>query len=244
MELLVLGDIHGRNTWKEYTKDINTFDKVIFLGDYVDDFTKTDEEIILNLKEIINFKKSKYHKVELLLGNHDMLYYTIPNNRLWRCSGYRETYALQINQLFQKNKNCFKPCYQLGNWFFSHAGLNKGFLKNLQKRVPKSVIDIKNKDYATYINEIFKATPNYLADISYYRGGNSDYGGPFWADLREFSENSYISKLNQVCGHQPVEEIQTKEFGKGKTKMIWIDTESHPSGKEPSKITLQIGKNG
>ena len=40
MKTLLLGDIHGRNIWKEIIKK-ETPDRVVFIGDYFDSFDIT-----------------------------------------------------------------------------------------------------------------------------------------------------------------------------------------------------------
>ena len=76
--ILIIPDVHGRDFWKEAV-DNNKYDKIIFLGDYADpyDFEGiTDEVTIENLKSIIAYKQQNPNKVILLLGNHDLHYYS------------------------------------------------------------------------------------------------------------------------------------------------------------------------
>ena len=68
MRICAIGDIHGRNDWEKV--DPNKYDKIIFVGDYVDSFDIPTGEILKNLENIIAFKKEYYDKVILLLGNH------------------------------------------------------------------------------------------------------------------------------------------------------------------------------
>ena len=65
-KIITLGDIHGYDTWKsalnywrpeEETSLVSEFDYIVFIGDYVDDYTQTDEQIYKNLVEIIELKK-------------------------------------------------------------------------------------------------------------------------------------------------------------------------------------------
>ena len=70
MKIKVIGDIHGKDTWKKYN-NFNDCDIIVFLGDYVDSFYESNETIYNNLEEIIQFKKDNKNKVILLLGNHD-----------------------------------------------------------------------------------------------------------------------------------------------------------------------------
>lgn len=67
------GDIHGRKFWKKPCENIEPYDKVIFLGDYLDPYGFEGisiEECIPNFKEILELKKNNMDKVVLLLGNH------------------------------------------------------------------------------------------------------------------------------------------------------------------------------
>ena len=71
--ILVCGDIHGRRFWKEPCKNLDKYDKVVFLGDYLDPYGFEGievEDAIENFKEILELKKNNMDKVVLLLGNH------------------------------------------------------------------------------------------------------------------------------------------------------------------------------
>lgn len=55
MEYIAVGDIHGsRNAWKRI--DPPNYDKVVFVGDYVDGKTATDREILGKLLVIMKLK--------------------------------------------------------------------------------------------------------------------------------------------------------------------------------------------
>lgn len=57
MKILVLGDIHGHDSWKEAIKRESP-DKIVFLGDYFDCFAKiTPKEQVKNFKEILALKE-------------------------------------------------------------------------------------------------------------------------------------------------------------------------------------------
>lgn len=57
MKIRVIGDLHGRDWWKRKVETGDS-DLNIFLGDYVDSYTVSDKQIINNLLDIIEFKKS------------------------------------------------------------------------------------------------------------------------------------------------------------------------------------------
>ena len=71
---IVLGDIHGSTYWKTVVEE-NPACRYIFLGDYLDPYEKIPRnQLINNLKKIIQLKKERNDDVILLLGNHDMHY--------------------------------------------------------------------------------------------------------------------------------------------------------------------------
>lgn len=57
MKTIVLGDIHGRRVWMDVV-NTQTFDKVVFLGDYVDSFDVSGKDQLENLMDIVAFKKA------------------------------------------------------------------------------------------------------------------------------------------------------------------------------------------
>ena len=70
-KILTIGDIHGREIWKEFV-DIKSLLSsnsnipeylYIFLGDYVDSYDISGDKIIENLLEIIKFKTLYPHKI-------------------------------------------------------------------------------------------------------------------------------------------------------------------------------------
>ncbi len=56
-KIVCIGDIHGRNIWKEILDNEKDFDEVVFLGDYFDnrDGIGVDKEIS-NFKDMLNYK--------------------------------------------------------------------------------------------------------------------------------------------------------------------------------------------
>jgi len=131
-KILVIGDTHGRNEWKGFCKTPENYDKIIFLGDYVDSFHYSDEHIIKHLEDLITFKKKFKTKAELLYGNHDFQYFINMPFR-YSCSGYRMSCANKLHEIFKQNKALFKAAYQTGDTLFTHAGLTHGFWNTLKQ---------------------------------------------------------------------------------------------------------------
>ena len=73
-KIVVIGDIHGRDTWKEIIAKEEPFDKVVFLGDYFDSYYISFKNQFINYNEIIKYKDDNKDKVITLFGNHELHY--------------------------------------------------------------------------------------------------------------------------------------------------------------------------
>ena len=112
MKILVLPDIHGRRFWENAVEIIDSCDKVLFLGDYLDPYDFEDilvRKAIDNFRKIIDFAKSHPSKVVMLLGNHDMPYYSDDYRALsnYHCRWSREWHYV-IKGIFEENNQLFK----------------------------------------------------------------------------------------------------------------------------------------
>jgi hypothetical protein len=198
VKTVTIGDVHGDSFWKDIILDVYKYDKIIFVGDYVDSFTKTNEEIYNNLAEIINFAKEYKDKVVLLLGNHDLPYYipsTINGARVYWCSGFRSVMWYDLHDLFKNNKDLFLPCYQYKNYLWTHAGVSKLLYWDLVSCSKNAKLNI-----GKVITEEFENRTPFLFNVDFQRGGADTYGGIFWADLRETYKN-IPEDLHQIVGH-------------------------------------------
>jgi predicted phosphodiesterase len=129
MKVIAIGDIHGRTVWKDIVEK-ETFDKVIFIGDYFDTHEKiSPEQQKTNFKEIITYKKAHMDKVVLLLGNHDFHYLRDANETY---SGYQMWHKTDIGEMLHAaiDQNLMKMCHSVGFVLFSHAGITKTWCEN------------------------------------------------------------------------------------------------------------------
>ncbi len=213
MRIAVIGDIHGRSIWKELIKQIeetNDYNKIVFLGDYVDSFDVDNSSMLYNLNELINYANSNQKQVELLLGNHDVQYMletpTVATSVL-RCSGYRPEMHWSFYELYNKNKHLFKIAYQYDNYIFSHAGISKGWYEYSAK--PQIFeAGINSDNIATQMNQLLEYQKKCLFDVGYWRGGINKNGGILWADKNETNREP-LNEYHQVVGHTRVKEIKT-----------------------------------
>lgn len=129
MKILAVGDIHTKQ-WiiDEVEKLIPKYDRVIFVGDYADDFGKDGLESIDTWHKLYMLQQVHGDKVKLVLGNHDYIYV---NKTPSLQTGYNGVTQLSINS----------PNYKyLRDWLlglpivieedgihFSHAGIAEGW---------------------------------------------------------------------------------------------------------------------
>lgn len=165
-KVIILPDIHGRTFWKYALEHIDEFDKVIFLGDYLDPYPHegiTFDESVENFKEILEFKKNNIDKVELLIGNHDCHYIWLD---FMNCSRLNRSRRKEMNKLYNDNYELFRIAYLLNDkYLFSHAGVYKEWL---------AANSIELNDFLDKPISFWNGTYNtFLEDLSYYRGGNN-----------------------------------------------------------------------
>ena len=199
--MIIIPDVHGRVFWKEIVK--NSEDKIIFLGDYVDPYPGENISLIGaldNLSEIIDYKKSNPSKVILLLGNHDFMYMDSEHNK-YSCRHDFENEP-KITKLLMNNRDLFQMNYSIEVknklYIFSHAGILKPWIEKYKKlfgEFPGS-LDKINELYRNWDSEFISS----LLEISYYRGGWSDFGSMIWSDVREHSV-SCEENIYQIFGH-------------------------------------------
>ncbi len=255
MKILTIGDVHGRDLWKFHTHgshyEFNLWetacqagadptdydfwkeytyaqvDKIIFVGDYVDSFDKTNEQILENLQEIITFKKALGDKVVLLLGNHD-IQYIVPNEI---CSGFRGEMQFDLKQIFSENIDLFKVAHlekgQDGSkWLWSHAGVTSGWYEkdllrdmNSEKyrhyNITKEFFEEREREVDEVINKAFELRMRTLWNVDSHSGGYCVWAGPVW--VRPYIMNYWPMKgYNQIMGHTPqgaVWEVDEDEDG-------------------------------
>lgn len=206
MKHIIIGDLHGKDCWREI--NIKKYDKVVFLGDYVDSFTISDFAIYENLKNIISLRKRNPNKVVLLLGNHDIQYLYFPR---FQCSGFRPTMQSQLTSLFNNNKNIFQIAYQKENYIFSHAGITNSWYNEFLRIPILEKIKDENDTLADLLNKVDQTGQRYILHTAgYFRGGDGN-GGVTWADKKE-TTTDMLKGYHQVVGHTVIKEVETIRY--------------------------------
>lgn len=211
--ILVIPDVHGRLFWLDKTNDISDYDKVIFLGDYLDPYKDeniTVEDAIENFKKIIQFKKDNLDKVILLLGNHDLPYYSqkyYDDCKPW-CgfSRYSYDYAKEIKEIFAENKDLFTLVHIQDDIIFSHAGFRQWWVDFVNRYDGEMNIYINTDDINNFLeaNKLLTSDNIGLLSIcSDIRGGayRNRNGSCIWADASEFLYDDPLDKYKQIFGH-------------------------------------------
>ena len=224
-KILIIGDTHGRNIWKTFA-DISfllaadaesagyapfepDYDYYVFLGDYVDSFTESNQTIRENLLDIIKFKTLYPDNVILIWGNHDVFYWrNLPWIKLdnWM-SGYRPEMHYDLFEIFNTNYDKFQVAFQLDNYIFSHSGIHFGWYHYVFTKAIKGM-GWGDLSVADQINEAFKIRLDCIFDVDHYRGGHKKVGGPLWCDKRLIDKKPLLN-THQIVGHNPVNDITT-----------------------------------
>lgn len=117
----LIGDIHGRSTWRQLVKEdaIN-----VFLGDYLDPYVADEDSVgddeYANLQAIIHYKQ-QHPETILLLGNHDLHY-------LWdeHYSRYNGAYAARFAELIRSHWHLFEAAFAPSEHVLvTHAGVTR-----------------------------------------------------------------------------------------------------------------------
>lgn len=179
MKHIIIGDLHGRDVWKNIIFD--QYQKAVFLEDYVDSFTLSDQVILSNLKEIIQLKKKYAEKIVLLLGNHDLQYLHYPK---YFCPGFRPSIQRELTFLFRTNRHLFRMAYQSRNTIFTHAGITNTWFRRFSNSIAASKSMTVTSSIANLINAVeLSQYRDILYTTSPYRTGQEDDGGILWADF-------------------------------------------------------------
>ncbi len=222
-QTVIVPDVHGRHFWHRAVPHAKAGGRVIFLGDYIDPYPQEDidpQEAIGEFKRIIEFAGRFPENVVLLLGNHDLHYFTREPSRMEGGSLDDDNGEL-IRSLFLDNRHLFTMTFsmEVGDrlWLFSHAGILRGWVR---ENMP-SILSMEGKDRdraleaSRRLNDMWtdfdygKDRPNfidrYLAQVSSLRGGGFEFGSPVWADYREFDketgQRTSFEGVYQVFGH-------------------------------------------
>jgi len=226
MTTLIIPDVHQdiQSVKKIFAvEDLNSFDEVIFLGDWFDSFYEPPKvasfkDTCLFVRDLV-WENNKNKKMVFLVGNHDLAYiynnkkggYTsvAPSITYW-CSGVTKSKIGTFRQVFYDKGlkddwflENFKIAHRSQGWIFSHAGM-------VNRQIPygftvDQVIDEVLPDVWLNFRNVAYRQNALISAVGVARGGQDNTGGLLWLDYHnEFHASSDIGK--QVFGHSYVPE--------------------------------------
>jgi hypothetical protein len=222
MKIITIGDLHGLDNWKSI--DPKRYDRIIFLGDYVDSFFIQDFNIVYNLEEIIRFRIKYPDKVILLLGNHEISYLY----SMYRCSGYRPRIAQHILKLLNDHSKLFSLSFQQSNYLWTHAGLQ---LDYFNKYIQPVVMNSGDGNISSVLNRLYERIFEPLFEVGPERNGeDGNIGGPLWVHSTVLAK-SPLNGYHQIVGHTPVRTVtHIKNYPLGNTSVTFCDCIEHGDG--------------
>ena len=200
-KILIIPDIHGRTFWKSAVES-GDYEKIVFLGDYTDPYEMegiTNRDALKNFKSIIAFKQQNPEKVVLLLGNHDLHYYSGYYYELTGGVRYDPVSAVVLQRIFAKYHSFFQLAWETdwGNkhYLFSHAGVTQSWLKRN--------LELIRKPDARHLNRLLHSNDGLesLSQVGKMRWGNYPSGSMVWADIVELLESKPLPDTYQIVSH-------------------------------------------
>lgn len=195
MKIIALGDTHGKPYWKKIITS-ETFDKIIFMGDYLDSFDISKEDQINNFLDILEYKRANKEKVVLLIGNHDY-HYMMGVSETY--SGFSQTTKVIVEPILEQaiKERLFQICFEIDDFLFSHAGVTKTWCRDNE---------INMKFPVKSINNLFKESLTPFSFNGWNPYGDDITQSPLWVRLKSLL-NDRIDRYVQVVGHTRVNRL-------------------------------------
>ena len=207
----IIGDIHGRDAWRQLVRE----DAVnIFLGDYFDpydsDEDKAGEEELANLQAIIQFKL-QHPETILLLGNHE--YHYLSDERYSR---YNAEHAERYAHLLSEQLHLFRAAYAIGDRVLvTHAGVTRPWCELADIEEGLSVADLAEAICQRMTDA--KQRHRFTADSTFEMGdycGMSATASPLWVRPQALVRHGELldaqqQPIIQVVGHTQVREVMS-----------------------------------
>jgi hypothetical protein len=189
--------------------DLNKIDKIVFLGDYFDNWVNEWPGQGENFKNIIQFKESAPDKIDVLFGNHDTSYLLNEG-----CSGYQPRRAKDIKKLIEDSMQFMQIMSVYDNYIFSHGGVSGEWMRCA------GIKDVNE------INQLFKERPDYFRWVGPDNYGDNTNEGPLW--IRPVSLHlTSVKGYNQIVGHSEVSFLGYKESRYSGMNILCIDSPTH-----------------
>lgn len=214
-KILVCGDVHCKKEVVDKALKLyeeNNCDRLIFIGDYTDDWNDTVQQNLEILDYLFHLKHIMGDRLILLFGNHDISNWI---GGEFECSGFSEVKHAQLKFSYESNKQDFKMAHAENGFLITHAGVCIPWLKFFLKVTENKELD---DEYLTKPKKVADLLNQYQSSLSLFYPEDS----PLWARLQHCLEESDFPRFKQVVGHSPVRKILWHKQG----HMFFIDTHS------------------
>ena len=208
MKTILIGDSHGRDTWKQIVAQETDADSIVFIGDYFDSFDIPGVVQLQNFLDIIEFKKTSDKEVVLCFGNHD--YHYMPGFTGMGYSGYQAGLAYQFRDAIEQNLEHLQMAYLFDNVLCSHAGVGMEWVEKHFKNT--TITDLESvSTLVEAINEHFKFKPGIFEFAGWNPYGDNTSQTPIWirpGSLMKANKGTKLKEtIRQVVGHTHVKSI-------------------------------------
>lgn len=205
MKYLFVGDVHNHLYIFEDVEKLDkqwNFDRIIFFGDYVDDWNTNNHHSLETLDKVFELKRSNPNKYTFLLGNHEMSYLG------YKCSGHQYELEDVVQAKLKENIWVFDLytsiyTWDKGDFICSHAGFTNGFIQECLGDKDNWLLSLSD------MNKHILDNLEPFSHCSFVRGGRDNFSSSMWCDRREHSYFGSQEPIapNQIVGHTPVKNI-------------------------------------
>lgn len=235
MKVLIIPDVHQTtNGLRVIEEQINNIDKVVILGDMVDNWdavkwwdTEKHNPIVI-LDKYAELVKKYPNKIHWLIGNHDLSY--LANHRMDQSvSGHQWDHSVEIGDALRKYTDLMDIAIKLDGWVFSHAGFSDIWFKEMRDIYPvltkSNLIEEANNSFHQQIKTTFGHLN--FNHRSFNPSGDSPEEGPLW--IRPNPLLAFATFKKQVVGHTECGPyyMEVKENDKLKEAIYVLDNAGH-----------------
>lgn len=213
-KVLIISDMHGSHNWEQAKSIVKErkIDYVVSLGDWVDSWENKWPDQGENLQKAIDWFREDPKCRFMLFGNHCFSYITKTHDGQ-KVSGHQYEKQLEIQSIFENNKDVFHYCIEIDGWIFSHAGISKTWVNDYIKPIFHTIYDTNEKvwdekEFSVKLldDTLRKHATSYhkLNELIDWHGtwsgsGNEKIQGLLWIRPEALVKNMYYPQ--QVVGH-------------------------------------------
>jgi len=198
MRTLIIPDLHHHVENAERWIASQSADRVIFLGDYFDDFGDN----VSDARKTAEWLRRRIETTQdiFLIGNHDAPY-MFPENPQLYCPGFTKPKAAGIREILKpEHWKRFQQATIEQGWLLSHAGFHPNWISGVPLNELSTLCDNSMQRAARGVPD-----PFFGAGID--RDGSQGVGGPLWLDWASLVP---IPGINQIVGHTPGSKVREK----------------------------------